>query len=63
LAHLQPDAKQLLDQAAAKLQLSARVYMRLIKVARTIADLEDATDITTAHISESLQYRPKPLEL
>jgi len=63
LAHLQPDAKHLLDQAATKLQLSARVYMRLIKVARTIADLEDATDITTAHISESLQYRPKTLNL
>ena len=63
LAHLQPDAKHLLDQAAAKLQLSARVYMRLIKVARTIADLEGVPDITTGHISESLQYRPKTLNL
>jgi magnesium chelatase family protein len=63
LANLQPDAKHLLDQAAGKLNLSARVYMRLIKVARTIADLENSPDITIAHISESLQYRPKMLNL
>jgi len=37
--------------------------MRLIKVARTIADLEGVPDITTGHISESLQYRPKTLNL
>lgn len=37
--------------------LSARSYFKLIKVARTIADLDDSNDITVAHMSEALQYR------
>lgn len=55
--HLDADAKQLLDTAGIKLNLSARSYMRTVKVARTIADLETSTAITTAHISEALAYR------
>lgn len=56
-AHLSPAAKQLLDTAAAKLDVSARAYMRIMKVARSIADLDDSASIEVPHISEALQYR------
>lgn len=56
-AKLTPDAKSLLNQAAVRLDISARNYMRIIKVARTIADLESAENIEPQHISEALQYR------
>lgn len=59
-ARLVSDAKELLDLAAVKLQLSARAYMRAVKVARTIADLEPSETITAAHISEALAYRSPP---
>ncbi|MDQ2973620.1 MAG: YifB family Mg chelatase-like AAA ATPase [bacterium] len=58
LGNLAPDAKDLLDTATKRLGLSARVYMRTLKVSQTIADLEGAPLISTAHISEALQYRP-----
>jgi magnesium chelatase family protein len=50
---------ELLRQAVATFHLSARGYHRLIKVARTIADLEDAEAISVAHIAEAIQYRFK----
>lgn len=56
---LSPDAKQLLDAAATKLDISARSYMRSIKLARTIADLTNSETIKTEHISEALQFRPQ----
>lgn len=54
---LAAEAESLLNAAASRLNLSARSYMRTVKVARTIADLEKSTQITTAHISEALAYR------
>ncbi len=57
LAGLSPAAKQLLDTASAKLNISARAYMRIVKVARTIADLDDSKTIELPHITEALQYR------
>ena len=51
------DARDLLTQAAERLKLSARSYFKLIKVARTIADLEDSDMILAAHMAEALQYR------
>ncbi|KJR41976.1 Mg chelatase subunit ChlI [Candidatus Magnetoovum chiemensis] len=50
-------AKSLLDLAMQKLGLSARAYSRIIKVARTIADLADSIEINEQHISEAIQYR------
>ncbi len=54
---LQLEAEQLLNQAAEKLGLSARSYMRIIKVARTISDLDRSNSVGITHISEALQYR------
>lgn len=48
-----------LNTSAKKLKLSPRSYHRVIKLARTIADLAKAPDITESHILEALQYRPK----
>lgn len=57
-AQLTDEAKSFLDKAADKLGLSARVYMKVVKVARSIADLEASEQTTLKHVSEALQYRP-----
>jgi magnesium chelatase family protein len=53
----EPAAETLLQQAAARLSLSARGYHRILRVARTIADLEDISDIGAAQVAEALHYR------
>ena len=51
------DAEKLLETAINKLGLSARAYSRVLKVARTIADLSEVQNIEAAHIAEAIQYR------
>ena len=46
-----------MEMALDKLGLSARAYNRILKLSRTIADLEGETDIKSHHISEAIQYR------
>ncbi len=59
-AELEPAAKDLLHRAAEKMKLSARAYHRLIRVARTIADLDQQESIGSGHMAEAISYR-KPL--
>ena len=59
LLHLDKDAEQLLYQASEKLNLSARAYFKVIKVAQTIADLDSSDSIKTKHISEALTFRKR----
>jgi magnesium chelatase family protein len=54
---LSEEVKDLLKLSSAKLNLSPRSYHRLVKVSRTIADLEDSEEIETSHVLEALQYR------
>ncbi|MBT3389245.1 MAG: hypothetical protein HN413_02440, partial [Chloroflexi bacterium] len=49
----------LLKTAMQQLQLSARAYHRVLKLARTIADLAGEANIQTTNLAEALQYRPK----
>lgn len=59
MANLDSKVRDLLDQSAESLALSARAYHRVIKIARTIADLENSENIEANHILEAIQYRPK----
>jgi magnesium chelatase family protein len=54
---LGPEARRLLEAAVERLGLSARAYTRILKIARTIADLEGAIDLTLPHVAEAVQYR------
>jgi magnesium chelatase family protein len=57
-ARLEPAARALLVRAADRLALSARSYHRVLRVARTIADLDDAESVSSVHIGEALRFRP-----
>jgi magnesium chelatase family protein len=54
---LTPPVESVLRQAVARLGLSARAYHRVLKIARTIADLAGAVELSAAHVSEAIQYR------
>ena len=49
--------KQLLEMAIDKFHLSARAYHRILKVARTIADLDNSDTVNTQHLTEAISYR------
>ncbi len=58
---LDKKSQQFLAQAAERLHLSARSYHKVLKLARTIADLENKTELETLHLAEAVQYRPSVL--
>lgn len=58
-SNLSKEAKDFLDQAASKMDISARSYIKTVKIARTIADLDSSNEIMPKHIAEAIQYRPK----
>jgi len=59
---LKKEVEQILQQASVRFQLSARAYLKMVKIARTIADLDKSLEIEPQHIAEALQYRLKNYE-
>ena len=59
--HVDETGDSLMRSAMSQLQLTARAYHRVLKLARTIADLAGDEKITPNHLAEALQYRPKIL--
>jgi len=56
---LQDEGQSLMRAAMSQMNLPARAYHRILKLARTIADLAGSEDIQSAHLAKALQYRPK----
>ncbi|PAB61293.1 magnesium chelatase subunit ChlI family protein [Anaeromicrobium sediminis] len=54
---MEDDAKYLLKNAFDKLGFSVRAYTKLVKLGRTIADLEESESILASHVAEAIQYR------
>jgi magnesium chelatase family protein len=54
---LDPEGESLLEQAMTRQGLSARAYDRILKVSRTIADLEGSDDVVPKHVAEAVGYR------
>lgn len=63
IVNIDTDTEAFLNQAAERMQLSARGYIRALRVARTIADIEQSESVQIAHISEALQYRKRAVEI
>lgn len=61
--HLEKEAEKMLNLAAERLGFSPRVYHRMIKVARTIADLAGSDVVRAEHILEAVEYRPKKFDI
>ena len=61
-AKMSNDTKEFLDNASQKMNISARSYLKIVKIARTIADLSNQENIRIEHIAEAIHYRPKQLE-
>jgi magnesium chelatase family protein len=59
---LDSDCRNLMRAAMNQMQLSARAYHRILKLARTIADLSNSEAISASHLAEALQYRPRVSE-
>jgi len=59
LCKLDEMGESLVRTAMSPMQLSAQAYHRMLKLARTIADLAGSEEIRSAHLAEALQYRPK----
>ena len=55
--HIDGPSRSLLERAVARLGLSARAYHKVVRLARTLADLEGSSEIETAHVAEAVQYR------